>query len=865
MKMTIGKKLGLGFVAIIVAMSINSTLIYYRVFELKSIHDQVISVHYPSSHACDLLRNGVDRSLDILQNYVLFGADPTQTEVLKQEHQSAWEEIDAAMVELKQMGKRWVSPQHAHWLIEIESDIELLRSDQQEIEAISQSSDNIPVIRKLLVEATPRGSEMLNLLSQIIEAEQQEKPANDDNKLLNELRISSQSFATAITDLQRYLLTGEQRFREAYEQKWLENDGSHREIDKKLHLLSSSQHPRWKRYGDLRVQWAGVATELFEMRGMENWNRAAYLLRTRAMPRVHRIKSRANGIAASQRRQLGVDRRTLEAVAVDMTRTLVTSTAVAASIAAAVGVLFSRRIVKAIQRLVVRAKAIAGGDLSAEPLQSFSKDELGELTEAVNEMSEALRFRVTEITERTQRLEEEIFNRSKAEEELRHLAHHDRLTGLANREVFTQRLEAATARANSESGYSFAVFFIDLDRFKLINDSLGHEVGDHLLISIATRIESVLANGCRADDGAKAYTAARLGGDEFVLMLEGMDNRAIERLANEMQQTLSQPHDAAGREVLVTASIGVVFSDSGYKKSEDMLRDADQALYQAKSSGRSRSVVVDKQMYNASIDRLNLESDLRKALERDQIKLSYQPVICIESGRLEAFEVLIRWDLPWRGTLTSNQFISIAEETGLIVPIGEWVFVQACRQLQSWQQQYDLSKPLTLYINFSKRQMIQPGFVENIQSTMANHGIDPTNVMIEVAESSIMDNSSHLPDVFQEFRTIGLQLAMDDFGTGQSSLSQLYHLPIDVLKIDRTFISAISHDRGYAAIVHAIVTLAHNLGIKVVAEGIETGEQLAQLQAIECDMAQGYYFAKAVDAEIAGRMINGDEPYIRSA
>ncbi len=453
--------------------------------------------------------------------------------------------------------------------------------------------------------------------------------------------------------------------------------------------------------------------------------------------------------------------------------------------------------------------------------------------------------------------------RKRAEDELRHLADHDRLTGLANRQLFTQRLGEAIEHTKQSRYFHFAVLFIDVDRFKLVNDSLGHEVGDHLLISIAHRIRQVL-DQISQNTIPLPNLAARLGGDEFVVLIQGTLPNDPDHIARQLQDALATPHMVAGREVSMTASIGIATSREEYEHPEDLLRNADLAMYHAKASGKGRYVTFDKRMHEGAVERLNLETDLRQAVEQNQFKLQYQPIVCLESGRLLGFEALIRWDHPLRGMVRPDRFISIAEETGLIVPISEWVIQTAAGQLKQWHDRYPEYQTLAMNINLSKNHLIQPGVVEQVSQLLQAIGVDLHTVTLEVTESMIMDNEVVVP-VLHQLREMGMKLAMDDFGTGHSSMSNLYRFPIDMLKIDRSFISVMDQNRGYPAIVHAIVTLAHNLGMIVVAEGIETVDQVAQLQALECDRGQGYIFARPLDPQDAEQRINGQMPLAKSA
>jgi diguanylate cyclase (GGDEF)-like protein/PAS domain S-box-containing protein len=451
----------------------------------------------------------------------------------------------------------------------------------------------------------------------------------------------------------------------------------------------------------------------------------------------------------------------------------------------------------------------------------------------------------------------DISKQKETEAALIQQAHHDRLTGLPNRTLFTELIRYALARTGRISGYKFAVLFLDFDRFKVINDSLGHEYGDMLLTSIAQQLRVQL----RTVD-----TAARIGGDEFVVLLDGIEGLggAIE-VAERLLNTFAKPHNLGGHDVISTASIGIVTSEGHYTRPDEMIRDADNAMYQAKASGRARYVVFDEQMHAQALQRLNLEKDIRKAVALGQMRLAYQPIVSLESGAMMGFEALVRWEHPELGPIRPDTFIQIAEETGEIVALGTWVLEQACRQLVAWKQTLPGAAEIFVNVNVSKRQVAQPDIVATLARVFRETGVDPTYIKLEITESVIMDDRHGITPVLDEIRHMGVQLAMDDFGTGHSSLSCLHSFPIDVLKIDREFILNMEQRIEYTAVIQAIVTLAHTLGISVVAEGLETAEQVAQLQALECDHAQGYYFAKPMSAAQAGEYITQQTQLKRSA
>ena len=438
------------------------------------------------------------------------------------------------------------------------------------------------------------------------------------------------------------------------------------------------------------------------------------------------------------------------------------------------------------------------------------------------------------------------------EQQLRHDALHDSLTGLSNRALLTDRIDQCIERARRHRDYRFALLFLDLDRFKVINDSLGHTVGDQLLVAIAQRLDGCLRS---TDTVARSdrEVLARLGGDEFVILLDDIrDDTDASRVAERILAELSPAFQLAGHEITATASIGIALSRTDYDRAEDMLRDADTAMYHAKAAGRSRYQVFDKPMHERAVKRMQLESDLGRALERQQFELHYQPIVSLKTARITGFEALIRWNHPKRGVVAPADFIPMAEETGLIVPIGRWVLHEACRQLRAWQEHCTHDQSLSINVHISKRQVSEGNLAQDITKVLRRTGIDSRCLTLELTETVIMENHDSIMAVLEELKELGVQLHMDDFGTGYSSLSYLHRFPLDVLKIDRTFMSNLEADVEYTAVVHAIVTLAHNLNMKVTAEGIETPEQLAQILALDCDYAQGYLFCKplgATDAE----------------
>lgn len=435
----------------------------------------------------------------------------------------------------------------------------------------------------------------------------------------------------------------------------------------------------------------------------------------------------------------------------------------------------------------------------------------------------------------------EVTERKNAEEQLRRNAFHDPLTGLPNRLLFTERLTQIISRSKQIPGRKFAVLFLDLDRFKVINDSLGHMVGDQLLISIARRLETCVK---RTD------IVARLGGDEFTILLDDIQTEdAASHVAERIHQELALPFTLNGYEVFTTVSIGIALSTTDFNHTEDLLRGADIAMYRAKASGKACHEVFDTEMHNEAMRQMQLENDLRRALERGEFRVYYQPIVSLTTGRLAGFEALMRWQHPERGLVSPADFIPIAEETGLILPMGEWILMEACRQLSEWQKKYPQYRRLSMSVNISSRQFSQRGTIDLLKDVLEKTGLNPALLKLEITETAIMENTETAMDILLTLKKMGVQLSVDDFGTGYSSLGYLYRFPMDVLKIDRSFISRVDTDGEKLELVRTIITLAWNLGMDVIAEGVETTKQLAQLKMLKCEYGQGYLFSKPMSAE----------------
>ncbi|MBW4546301.1 MAG: EAL domain-containing protein [Symplocastrum torsivum CPER-KK1] len=468
----------------------------------------------------------------------------------------------------------------------------------------------------------------------------------------------------------------------------------------------------------------------------------------------------------------------------------------------------------------------------------------------------------------------DITDRKLAEERLIHNAFYDQLTGLANRALFMDRLRQAMRRAKestegnvSSQPYLLAVLFLNLNRFKLVNNSLGNQVGDQLLQNFASRLQTCL----RPTD-----TVARLGGDEFGILLEGIqDVSDATRVAESIDKTLSAPFYLDETEVFMTLSIGIALNTSNndskvnsegdtamlkqtdYRllQPEDLLRDAGIAMYRAKAQGKSCYEVFDAAMHRCALERLQIETDLRRAIERQEFRVHYQPIVSLSTGKIIGFEALVRWQHPQRGLVSPTEFIPTAEETGLITPIGWWTLREACRQLKIWQEQFPAAQPLTINVNLSGKQFVQPALLDEIDKILQETNLVTGSLKLEITESLVMENPDLVRDLLLELKRRNIHLCIDDFGTGYSSLSRLHHFPISTLKIDRSFVSRIGALGENSEIVQAIVTLAQTLSMDVVAEGIELLEQVSPLIALQCEYGQGYFFSKPVDSEAARAML----------
>jgi diguanylate cyclase (GGDEF)-like protein len=480
------------------------------------------------------------------------------------------------------------------------------------------------------------------------------------------------------------------------------------------------------------------------------------------------------------------------------------------------------------------------------------------LQRSLTELNTQLEARVTQ---RTQELQREVQERKRAQEKLLHLALHDPLTQLPNRGLLMDRLEASILRAQTQEEYAFAVMFLDCDRFKRVNDSLGHRVGDQLLIAVAQRLQQCL----HQED-----TLARMGGDEFAMLIENItEPEAVLAVAEQINYSLSLPFSVNGYEVFINASIGIVFSQEHfyqqldpefdptqynprqYLDAEHLLRDADTAMYHAKALGKARYEVFNAKMHHRAMHLLQLENDLRRALENGEFHLNYQPIVCLETGQISGFEALVRWQHPQQGLIPPDTFIPAAEETGLIVDLGEWVLTTACHQLKAWHDAVITPAPLTMSVNLSVHQLTQTNLLEQLDEIVDITQVECRYLKLEVTESVLIDQPESMVRLLDVLKTRDIQISLDDFGTGYSSLSYLHRFPMDILKIDRSFIHPIKANRKNFDIVQAIIYLGQNLGMTSIAEGVEELEQVNCLRELGCNYGQGYYFSRPLTAEAA--------------
>ena len=498
----------------------------------------------------------------------------------------------------------------------------------------------------------------------------------------------------------------------------------------------------------------------------------------------------------------------------------------------------------------VKAFEVGAIDYVAKPFELAEismrvKTQLNLLTaqSKVKQLNEELEEKVRQ---RTEELEKEIQEHKQTQKILRQMAFYDCLTGLPNRSFFTELLQKAIQRAQRRDDYIFSILFLDCDRFKLVNDSFGHQIGDQILKEVSERLKICL----RSID-----TIARLGGDEFVILLEELEhvNFATE-IAQRLIEELELPFMINNREIYLGISVGIILDGSSYSSSELIMRDADTAMYRAKELGKGCYQIFKPEMHKQARQNLLLETDLRQALKQEEFVVYYQPIFSLTSKSIKGFEALVRWNHSEKGLLSPGYFISMAEETGLIVPLGIWVLREACYQLKQWQQKYLAKSSLTMNVNLSVRQFNNPHLIKEIDAILAETQIESHCLNMEITETALMQNNELAKNMLKELKKRNIGLTIDDFGTGYSSLSYLHNFPVDQLKIDRSFINRIENENDSVNIIHTIISLAKNMHMELVAEGVETEQQLKILTDMGCEYAQGYLFSKPLPSDLVNKM-----------
>ena len=498
----------------------------------------------------------------------------------------------------------------------------------------------------------------------------------------------------------------------------------------------------------------------------------------------------------------------------------------------------------------VKAFTVGGVDYITKPFQleevlariqthlslRFAQKEIGKLNAELEER----------VRQRTAQLEQEISERLQVQERLLHLALHDVLTGLPNRTWFIKRLEQLLSQGEQQSSHNFAVLFLDCDRFQSVNDSLGHSVGDQLLVMIARRLGLCLR---------PSTTLCRLGGDEFAILLQDISPDDAIKVAEDILQELVDPFQIGEYQVFTNVSIGIVMGSDIYKQPEHILRDADTAMYQAKARGKACYQIFEQNMHSRALHNFHLELELRHGLERNEFEVYYQPIVDLSTYQIVSFEALVRWHQPHKGFIVPNKFIPIAEETGLVVAIDLFVLRQACHQLKTWQNQGLADSSLKISVNLSAKHFTSFSIITNVEKILQETGLEGNCLRLEITETDIMENAEFAFKLIEQLKQRQIQLSVDDFGTGYSSLSYLHRLPIDYLKIDRSFVMRIGRDGKNTEIIKAIIALAESLDIATVAEGVETTLQLEAIKELNCNLCQGYLFSKPVDAIAASNLL----------
>ncbi len=519
----------------------------------------------------------------------------------------------------------------------------------------------------------------------------------------------------------------------------------------------------------------------------------------------------------------------------------------------------TRHLIDPMQKLADTARQIMTGKTISPLLEAGHTEELTTLAGMLSSFADTLKTnvqaRTAQVVRQKQLLETEVRVRRRAEEELRYSALRDRLTGLCSRDLLMDRIGQCIVRARGRDGCRFALLVIDVDQFSQVNDSLGRFLGDQLVIAVADRFRSWLDELTKVID-VESASLARIGGDDFAVLLDGLTRRDDAGAVGErLEEALAEPFRLQGNTLRVSASMGIALSEDGVETAEDLMRNADAAMHFAKAGGKGRLVVFRPGMSDEVSARDERAAALRRGLDQGQFSVVYQPIVRLKSGRICGFEALTRWEDPDRGVISPVEFIPEAEETGVIVELGRWVLQQACRRLSSWAGELADGRELSMAVNVSQHQLAHPTFVKEIEQVLKETGIKAADLKLEITESVIMAKPDAVADVLDQLRTLGVEIHMDDFGTGYSSLSYLHRLPIDVLKIDRAFMSSLSTNTDYADVVHTVVALARTLRMGVTVEGVESAEQLAQVRALDCDFAQGFYFSEPLEPDAARAML----------
>jgi len=463
----------------------------------------------------------------------------------------------------------------------------------------------------------------------------------------------------------------------------------------------------------------------------------------------------------------------------------------------------------------------------------------------------------------------DVTERKRAEEQLEHGSFHDALTGLPNRRLFLDRLQRLFARAQRNPERQYAVLFVDLDGFKVFNDTMGPAVGDQVIVEMGRRLGARLRHDdtvCRSqDESLKDSVLSRMGGDEFTILLEEVtDPSHAMRAANRILAAVAEPFLAGGREVLTSASVGIALSKSTHERAEDLLQDADVAMRRAKAMGGSRCEVFDEAMHTRAVTRLKLEADLREALAKRQFRVYYQPIVHLETKQITSFEVLLRWQHPEQGLVSPDKFMDAAEDRGLLVSTGQWLILEACKQLRVWDAEIPAMEAVSISVNLSAKQLADTGLVTSLEAILRQTVVNSSRLHLEMTEGVAAADPKLTATVLSHLKRLGVGVILDDFGTGNSSLSGLRQFPVEALKIDRTLVSGMLVDRGTCDTVELIILLAHKLKLQVIAEGIESARQVDHLRQLGCELGQGYFFSPPVEAKAAERLLRQRSPVLHA-